>query len=83
MLTIEYTKNEKRIKIETPYYRPAEAADYCRISRASFDIRAEEIPHTGEGHLKVYHQKVLDQWMNGDLGIPFDKEETAEKPKVR
>jgi len=61
--------------VHSPWYRPEEAAAYCGISRPEFDARAKDVPHAGKYRLKIYHQNILDQWLNGDLGVPFDPEE--------
>lgn len=61
--------------IHSPWYRPEDAAAYCGISRTEFDARAKNVPHAGKKSLKLYHQNILDKWLNGELGIPFDVEE--------
>jgi hypothetical protein len=69
---------EKKGKtIQSPWFRPADAAAYCGLSRTEFDCRAKALPHAGKYRLKVYHQNVLDKWLTGELGIPFDP---IEKP---
>jgi hypothetical protein len=67
---------EKKNKtIQSPWYRPEDAAAYCGLSRSEFDERAKLLPHAGKYRLRIYHQNILDQWLMGDLDVPFDPEE--------
>jgi hypothetical protein len=77
---------EKKNKtISSPWYRPEDAAAYCGISRTEFEERARELPHAGKYRLRLYHESVLDAWLNDTLlGIPFDPEEKpAKRPLLR
>lgn len=66
--------------IKSPWLRIDEAAAYCGISRSCFDDRAREsdLPHGGDGRMRLYHTEVLDRWLNGLLAAPF-----APQPKRR
>jgi len=61
--------------ISSPWYREDDAAAYCGISRSEFHERGKSVPHAGKYRLRLYHQNILDQWLNGELCIPFDPEE--------
>lgn len=79
---------EIRIKegktIRTPWLRASEAAAYCGVSVSYFDKHAEELPHQGSGRVRIYHEHILDQWINGELDVPFFGSSSAEpKPRRR
>ena len=73
-------KNGKTIK--TPWLRIEEAAAYCGLSRSAFTEHsiARNIPHSGNERTRLYNTKVLDAWLNGNYGPPFDIDK---KPKIR
>jgi hypothetical protein len=73
--------DKKNKTIQSPWYRTEDAAAYCGLSRSAFDDRAFALPHAGKYALRIYHEKILDQWLMGELGIPFDKEEPAPEPR--
>jgi len=74
---------KKGVFIESPWMRPEEAADYVGLSRSEFSIRAKDVPHGGGRRIKLYHEKVLDKWLNGELAVPFDQEEPAKEQRSR
>jgi len=65
-----FGKGERVVK--SPWLRPEEAAAYCGISRSMFEKRAERLPCRRDGRTRLYHVKVLDQWLEGSLDVPFD-----------
>ncbi|MCK9362100.1 MAG: helix-turn-helix domain-containing protein [Syntrophales bacterium] len=83
MRTITTNKDGKIKEITSPWYRVEEAAAYCGISRTEFDERARELPHAGKYRLRLYHQSVLDAWLNDTLGIPFDPEDKPVRRPLR
>lgn len=64
MKRVEVRKNRV---VETPWLRIDDAAAYCGLSRSAFDERAARVPHAGDERLRLYHVKVLDLWIQGDL----------------
>lgn len=65
--------------VQSPWYREDDAAAYCGISRSEFHERAKDLPHAGKHRLRIYHQNILDAWLNDTLGIPFDPEDKPPK----
>ena len=82
MRTVEVRKGRV---VESPWYRPEDAAAYVGLSISEFYARAKDVPHGGGRRLRLYHEKVLDRWLNGELpGIPFDPEDKPkEQPRRR
>ena len=68
--------------IKTPWLRIEEAAAYCGLSRSAFTEHSmsKDIPHSGNERTRLYNIKVLDAWLNGTYGPPF---ETEIKPTTR
>ncbi len=71
--------------IESPWLRINEAAAYCGVSPTSFTRRAAKLPYAGDEDLKLYHVKVLDQFVEGTFpDAPFSREQAVEeRPKWR
>ncbi|MBW2653634.1 MAG: helix-turn-helix domain-containing protein [Deltaproteobacteria bacterium] len=66
--------------ILTPWLRIEEAAAYCGLSRSAFTDHTRNLPHAGNERTRLYNIKILDDWLNGNLDIPFDPDE---KTKIR
>jgi hypothetical protein len=73
-------KNGKTIR--TPWLRVEEAAAYCGVVRSTFEERCKDLPHGGSRKIRLYHVKILDAWLKGDLDVSFDAER-EKKERVR
>jgi len=51
------------------------------IHEYAITIRGKDLPHAGTKRLRLYHEKTLDRWLQGDLAIPFDLEEPPKAPR--
>lgn len=69
--------------IKTPWLRIEEAALYCGISRSTFEDKAFAVPHGGSDRTRLYHVKILDQWMSGGIpDVPFTREKIGRRRRT-
>ncbi len=60
--------------VSTPWLRSDEAAVYCGISETGFLKRAQNLPHSGNEEMILYHTSVLDAFIEGKIPeAPFKK----------
>jgi hypothetical protein len=75
---------KRGVYIETPWLRIEEAAAYCGISRSSFMARARNLAHAGDDNCRLYHVRLLDQFVKGELPeAPFNPAKAIQKKRRR
>ncbi len=75
---------KRGVYIETPWLRIEEAAAYCGISRSSFMARARNLAHAGDDDCRLYHVRLLDQFVKGELPeAPFNPAKASQKKRRR
>ena len=74
-------KNAEKV-VKSPWLRIAEAAAYCGISRSMFTEHSEDLPHGGDYRTRLYHVDVLDDWIAGQLEVPFRKGRRQARQRV-
>jgi len=71
MKEVTLEKDGKIRRIVTKWLTSDEAALYCGISRNTFDLHAEGVPHGGSRTHRRYDVEILDKWINNELSVPF------------
>lgn len=53
--------------VKSPWLRIKDAADYCGVSRSTFETHCVDLPHGGDTRTPVYHVDDLDRWLRGRI----------------
>lgn len=69
--------------INSPWFTPREAADYCKVSLSFFNQKRKELPIKAGGSMRRprFHKDELDFWMANNFQVRSGTHEHKENPK--